>query len=107
MLPIFLYLYKKGDISLKNIVKLFCEKPSKILNIPKGKFEIGRDADFLVIDLKSEDKIHIDDLHYKCGWSPFENFNAIFPKHVFVRGKHLINEKDIILNEGFGKFIGA
>ena len=107
MLPIFLFLYSQGKISLKHIIKLFCENPSRILNIPKGKIEIGKDADFLIIDQKKVSIIKNKNLHYKCGWSPFENFKAIFPKHVFIRGEHLIKEEDIILNKGFGKFIGA
>jgi dihydroorotase len=107
MLPIFLFLYSKGKVSLKNIIKLFCENPSRIFNIPKGKIEIGKDADFLIIDKKKVSIIKNKNLHYKCGWSPFENFKAIFPNHVFIRGKHLIREEDVILNKGFGKFIGA
>jgi len=107
MLPIFLYLTYKGKISLNKIIKLFCEKPSEILNIPKGKIEIGRDADLLIVDLKKISKIKNDKLHYKCGWSPFENFQAIFPKHVFIRGEHLIKDGEIILNNGFGNFIGG
>ena len=107
MLPIFLYLTYKGKISLNKIVELFSEKPSEILNIPKGKIEIGRDADLLIIDLKNTCKIKKDNLHYKCEWSPFENFRAIFPKHVFIRGEHLIRDGEIILNKGFGNFIGG
>jgi dihydroorotase len=106
MIPIFLYLVHKGKLSINKIVKLFCEKPSEILDIPKGKIEIGRDADLMVVDLKKTCKINQDELHYKCGWSPFENFQAVFPKHVFIRGKHLISEGDLILNKGFGKYIG-
>ncbi|GAG40449.1 unnamed protein product, partial [marine sediment metagenome] len=107
MLPIFLYLTYKGKISLNKIIELFSEKPSEILNIPKGKIEIGRDADLLIVDLKKISKIKNDKLHYKCGWSPFENFQAIFPKHVFIRGEHLIKDGEIILNNGFGNFIGG
>jgi dihydroorotase len=107
MIPIFLFLVKKGIISVSQFLKLFCEKPSEILDIPKGKIEVGRDADFIIVDLKKSTKINSDNLHYKCGWTPFENFQAIFPKHVFLRGEHLICDGELITDKSFGKFIGG
>jgi dihydroorotase len=107
MMPIFLFLVNEGRLSINRMVKLLCEKPSEILNIPKGKIEIGKDADLIIVDLKRISKIHQDKLHYKCGWSPYENFKAIFPKHVFIRGQHIIRDYEMMLNKGFGNFIGG
>jgi dihydroorotase len=107
MIPLFLFLANKGILSINRIVEIFCEKPSEILNIPKGKIEIGRDADLMIVDLKKTCKIKEERLHYKCGWTPFENFYAVFPKDVFIRGEHLIRDSEIIVNKGFGNFIGG
>ena len=107
MIPIFLFLIKKGIISVTQFLNLFCEKPSKILGVPKGKIEVGRDADFIIVDLNKSTKINSEELHYKCGWTPFENFHAIFPKHVFLRGKQLICDGELMTNKSSGKFIGG
>ncbi len=107
MMPIFLFLAQKGRLSINKIVELLCEKPAELLNIPKGKIEVGRDADFIVVDLKKIVKIHQEELHYKCGWTPFENFQAVFPKHLFIRGKNLIKDNVLISKKGFGTFVGG
>ena len=107
MFPLFLYLAKKEVISLQRLISLMCERPAELIGIPKGKFEVGRDADFIVVDLKEDCKIKSENLHSKCGWSPFEGWSAIFPSHVFVRGEKLIEEHEIQVSQGFGRFVGA
>ena len=107
MLPIFLYLAKKEKISYQRVISLLCRRPAEILDVPKGKIEIGSDADFIIIDLKDEKKIKADSLHSKCGWTPFEDWPAIFPSHVFIRGEKLIEDSEVQVKQGFGKFVGA
>jgi dihydroorotase len=106
-LPIMLFLAKKEVISFQRVISLICERPAEVLNIPKGKFDTGSDADFIVVDLKDDCKIKSDNLHSKCGWTPFEDWSAIFPTHVFVRGEKLIEDNEIQVSQGFGKFVGA
>ncbi len=105
LFPMFLYLAKKEKISFGRLISLFCENPAEIVNVPKGKLEIGKDADFIVIDYKDESKVKSEHLHSKCGWSPFEGWPAIFPTHVFVRGEKLIEEHEMLENQGFGRFV--
>jgi dihydroorotase len=107
MLPLFFYLAKKEKISFQRVISLLCGRPANILDIPKGKIEIGKDADLIVIDLKDETKIKSDNLHSKCGWTSFEDWPAIFPSNVFVRGEKLIEDFTIQVKQGFGKFVGA
>ena len=59
------------------------------------------------MDLKDETKIKSDDIHFKCGWTPFEDWPAVFPSHVFVRGERLIEDNEIQVSRGFGRFVGA
>jgi len=105
LFPMFLYLAKKEKISFGRLISLFCENPAEIVNVPKGKLEIGKDADFIVIDYRDESKVKSENLHSKCGWSPFEGWPAIFPTHVFVRGEKLIEEHEMLGNQGFGRFV--
>jgi len=88
------------------LISLLCEKPAELLNIPKGKIERGRDADLIVIDFKETRAIKSENLHSKCGWTPFEGWSAIFPTHVFVRGEKLIEEHGMLGRQGFGRYVG-
>jgi len=104
--PLFLYMAKKETLSFQRLISLLCEKPTELLNIPKGRIQIGRDADFIVVDLKKDRKIKSENLHSKCGWTPFEGLSAIFPECVFVRGEKLIEDYEMLGAKGFGKFVG-
>ena len=107
MYPLFLYLVKKDIFSFQRLISLVCTRPANLLGIPKGKFEIGFDADFVVIDMDNDSKIKSDNLHSKCGWTPFEDWPAIFPESVFIRGEKMIEENEVQVKPGFGKFVGA
>jgi dihydroorotase len=45
-----------------------------------------------------------DDLHSKCGWTPFENWEGIFPLATFLRGE-LVAEDREIRETGQGKLL--
>jgi dihydroorotase len=105
-LPILLFLAKKEVISFQRVLSLLCERPAELLNIPKGRIDVGNDADFIVVDLKDFCKIKSENLHSKCGWTPFEDWSAIFPSHIFVRGEKLIEDNEIQVSQGFGSFVG-
>jgi len=106
MLPIFLHLAKKEMISFQAVFSLCAENPAKLFNLSKGRIEAGADADLAVVDIKDENKIKSENLHSKCRWSAFEDWKAIFPKYVFIRGEKVIDNNEIQVNQGFGKFIG-
>ena len=67
---------------------------------------VGNDADFIVVDFKEEpEKIRGENMHSKCKWTPFEGYSALFPTHVFIRGEHIIENKELIGRKGFGRHI--
>lgn len=107
MYPIFLYFAKKEIIKFQRLVSLISTKPAEILNVRKGKIEVGYDADLIVVDIKKEFKIKGENLHSKCGWTPYEDFYAIFPETLFVRGEKVIDDFEIQVDQGFGRFVGA
>ena len=107
MYPLLLSAMKKGQITLGTLVTLLCERPARLMRIPKGKIEIGCDADFMVVDLKKAQPITAENLHSKCGWTPFEGFQGIFPSLVFIRGEKIIDDRQILVKPGFGKFVGV
>ncbi|MCK5548661.1 MAG: dihydroorotase family protein, partial [Thermoplasmata archaeon] len=85
-IPIMLNLVKKNITSLERFVKAASAAPAKIFGLNKGAIKVGSDGDLIVVDLKDVSKVRGHDLHSKCGWTPFENFEAIFPVATFVRG---------------------
>jgi dihydroorotase len=104
--PMLLSATKQGQLSLGTLLLLLCERPAQILHLPKGKLEVGRDADFIVVDMKKTDPVRAEDLHSKCGWSPFEGFSAVFPSMVFIRGEKVIQDNQMLVKQGFGVSVG-
>jgi dihydroorotase len=105
--PLLLSAMKKGHITLDTLLALLCERPAQLLNIPKGTLEVGRDADFIIVDLKKTETILAEKLHSKCGWTPFEGFPAIFPCMTFIRGEKVIDDNQLLVKQGFGKCVGV
>jgi len=91
-------------ISLDRLINAVCERSAERFSINKGKIKEGYDGDLMVIDLRNITKIKGDKLHSKCAWSPFDNFDAIFPTAVFLRGNLLIENGEFV-GESAGKFI--
>jgi len=104
--PLFLYMAKEGILTFQKLISLLCERPAELLGVNKGKIEMGKDADIIVIDIKEECKIKSQNLHSKCEWSPFEGWSAIFPTHVFIKGEKLIEDHEMTRSQGFGRFVG-
>jgi dihydroorotase len=104
--PLLLALVKQQKLALQRLISIFCEKPAELFGLSKGKIEVGRDADFIVVSLKDICTIQATHLHSKCGWTPFEGMKAIFPHDVFVRGERIINDRIFIGSQGFGTYMG-
>ena len=107
MYPLLLGLVKKEQLSFNRLCFVLCERPAEIMGVSKGKLEVGRDADFIVVDFKHLDMIRSDRLHSKCGWTPFEDWPGIFPSSVFLRGEKLIEDGEMVGKQGFGEYIGG
>lgn len=106
MLPILLTNVKIGRLDLSRFVSATSENPAKIFGLNKGKLEVGRDADIIMVNMRKEKEIKSKKLHYKCGWTPYERFSAIFPKYTFVRGEVVVEKGELTGDRGHGKFVG-
>ncbi|MDH7509335.1 MAG: dihydroorotase [Methanomassiliicoccales archaeon] len=94
--PLMLNLVRRGLIDLKTLIMCACEKPAQIFGLPKGRIEVGFDGDLVVVDLKKIEKIRAENLHSKCGWTAFENYEAIFPHSLFLRGMLVVEDRSIV-----------
>ncbi len=102
--PIFMRLMRMGKIPLRRMVEVLMEKPAELIGIGKGKIEEGYDADLIAMDFKDVRRVRSKDLHYKCGWTPYEGFEAIYPHTVIVGGEYVIEGGEFV-GERMGKFV--
>lgn len=90
--PMMLALVKKGFLSLDVLLRSACCTPARTFGLNKGEIAEGRDADMLVIDPREITVIKGREMHSKCGWTPFEGREALFPQAVFLRGKLVLKD---------------
>lgn len=72
-------LVKAGHIGLCELSKLMSYNPSKILGLNKGAFSIGKDADFVVVDLDEKYKVDAVNFASKGKNTPF-NGKSLYGK---------------------------
>jgi len=102
MYPLFLALVSQQRLDLSRVQAMLCERPAALAGLPKGRLEVGRDADIVVVDLKDIRKVRSDRLHSRCGWTAFEGWPAVFPVAVFLRGEQLVDGTELVNSPGCG-----
>lgn len=103
-LDILLTLYYQHLISLPQIVKLMCHHPALLYQIDRrGFIREGYHADLAIVDLDTTQTICNEDMHYKCGWTPY-NGTQVHSRvtHTFVNG-NLVYENGVFHEENKGK----
>ncbi len=94
MYPLFVNLASKGYISFQTLVEKIASNPARIFGFKGyGGIEVGNFANLAVFDLKKVSEVKAERLHSKCGWTPFEGFEAIFPDKVYLRGKEVLENE--------------
>jgi len=102
MMPLLLRAVKREELSLERFVDATAKRPAERLGINAGEIEVGRLANLIVVDPRDVVRIKATALHSKCGWSPFEGMEAVFPQATYVRGE-LAAEARELAGERFGK----
>ncbi|MDZ4809232.1 MAG: dihydroorotase [Bacteroidota bacterium] len=96
-LLLMLYYYKMGKISLERIAEKMSHAVAECFQIKdRGYIREGFPADLVIVDLNESTKVTKENILYKCGWSPLENFQ--FPAsitHTFVNG-HLVYRNGVL-----------
>ena len=102
-LPLMLYYHKQGMISLEKIAEKMSHAVADCFSIAnRGYIREGYFADMVMVNLNKSKKITKDNILFKCGWSPLENFNM--PASVtrtFVNGK-IVYENEVIMENSNG-----
>jgi len=86
MMPLLMAAVRERRITLASVMEKTSWRPATILGIPRAGFEPGDRADFALYP-DEVTRIDASQLHSKCGWSPFEGLDAIFPEEVIIRGR--------------------
>lgn len=86
-LPLLLESARNGTIGYDRLRDLTAANVADIFGLEtKGRIETGYDADVVLIDPDRSVPIRAEERHSKCGWTPFEGRNAVFPELTMVRG---------------------
>lgn len=85
--------HHQGKISVEKIVEKMCHNPAKIFKIEKrGFIKEGFYADLVIVNPSLPWSVKPENILYKCGWSPFENFTFKSRiTHTFVNGEMVYN----------------
>lgn len=72
-LPAMLQKESEGIISLGKVVEKMCHNPAKLFDLDRrGYIKEGYFADLVQINRNRSSTVSKFNVHYKCGWSPFE-----------------------------------
>jgi dihydroorotase len=87
MLPLLLERARRGQIGYERVRDVTATNVARIFDLPqKGRVAEGYDADLVLVDPEDSREIRGEDLHSKCGWTPFEGADGVFPALTVVRG---------------------
>ena len=90
-LLLMLHYYKEGRISMEKIAEKMSHAVADCFQVKeRGYIREGYYADLAIVDMNEATTVTKENILYKCGWSPLENFT--FPAsvtHTFVNG-HLV-----------------
>jgi len=104
MLPLLLEEARQDRLSYERVRDLVAANPAAVFGLPnKGRIEAGRDADLVLFAPDDARPIRGEELHSKCGWTPFEGRTGVFPELTLLRGEVAYDARD---GEWFGDAVG-
>jgi len=107
MLPLLLTQVNKRRMTIRQLVRLTCEKPAEIYHIEsRGSLREGSFADVTVVDLKRESRIDASKFYSKAKFSPFDGLKVKgMPVKTFANGQLVMDEGEIMARLGTGRII--
>lgn len=96
MLPVFLALVARGDLSLGVLQSASADRPARWLGLPCGRLWPGHSGHLYVVDFRARSKVRSRALHGSGTDSPFEGFEAVFPTEHYVGGNRVVEDGEYI-----------
>ncbi len=84
-----LHYVKEGKISIEKVVEKMSHAVADCFQVAeRGYIREGYHADLVIADLQGSTTVSKENILYKCGWSPLENFRfGASLSHTFVNGR--------------------
>jgi dihydroorotase len=86
LMPLLVAKVLDKTISISSLIEKTATNPATLLGIQKAGFKVGNRADFALYR-KRPVRIRADDLHSRCGWTPYGGMPAVFPETVIMGGE--------------------
>ena len=86
MIPLLMNEVRKGTITLSSLIEKISVAPCRVLGIPPAGFAEGERHDFALYPMQAE-VIRSENLHSRCGWTPYEGMEGVFPALVIQNGE--------------------
>ena len=98
LLPVMLTHVAERRLTLERLVDLTSHGPQRIFGLAdKGRVAEGYDADLTIVDLNARFILSHADMASRCGWTPFDGFEARGrPVSTIIRGQLVMNEGELI-----------
>ncbi len=106
MVPMAMAQAKNGRITLDRLIDAVSVRPAAFLGLEPRGLEVGNEAHVAVYDPKRARKVRADDLHQRCGWTPYEGIDAIFPILVLTPTGLLVDDGVIQQTDPGGRYVG-
>jgi carbamoyl-phosphate synthase/aspartate carbamoyltransferase/dihydroorotase len=99
-LPLWLTAVSEGRLTIDDLIRRMVIRPRQIFMIPEQ-------ADtYVEVDNNEDWEIHAVNNFSRCGWTPFEGRKVKGRvKRVFLRGKEVYKDRQILAQPGYGKNI--
>ena len=89
--PLLLAAVLEKKFSLPDVIAKTSTNPASVLGIPAAGFVPGSRGDFALFP-KEAVRIEPENLHSRCGWTPFEGHRGVFPSRVIMGGTIVYEE---------------
>ncbi len=98
LVPVMLTHVADGKLSLERFVDLTAHGPARVFGIArKGRLLPGNDADLTLVDLAAKRTITNAWSKSRCGWTPFDGFQATgWPMATVVRGRFVMRDGALV-----------
>lgn len=107
MYPYMLSAANEGKITYEKAVEICSENPAKIFGCrAKGSIAIGKDADIVIYNPKTEFTITNDKMHSDCDHTIWEGIKLKgYPEQTYSRGRLVYDKGEFVGESGWGKFV--
>lgn len=96
-LPLMLTAVQQGRLSLERLIELMATNPRRIFNLPE------QPDTFVEVDEQARYTIRNDQMHSKCGWTPFDGWQVTGRvRRVVLRGVPVFVDGKVLAQPGTG-----